>query len=170
MTSVSVRYVTAFLAGVRWRFNGISADVSFSAAPLRPVPQRWVTGFSAKFRLHFTRIGTESCNMSFLFCNESHLSIRATPPANPIPPVQHLRTMSQTWCPSLWTVIACVPAAAVLPPTDNNDTACQPLFRRPAYQGNIRAVLFDSRRTRPFKNIWLIHSRRVSPIAGLSPL
>ena len=108
--------------------------------------------------------------MSFLFCNEGHLSVRVTPPANPISPVQHLRTMSKTWCLSLATVIACVPTAAVLPPTDNNDTACQPLFGRRAYQGNIRAVLFDSRRTRPFKNIWLIHSRRVSPIAGLSPL
>ena len=170
MTSASVRYVTAFLAGVRWRFNGISADVSFSAAPLRPVPQRWVTGFSAKFRLHFTRIGTESCNMSFLFCKESHLSIRGHFASNWISLMQHLRTMSKIWCPSLWTLIASVPATAVLPPTDNNDTACQPLFRRPAYQGNIRAVLFDSLRARQCKNIWLIHSRRVSPIAGLSPL
>ena len=31
--------------------------------------------------------------MSFLFCNEGHLSVRVTPPANPISAVQHLRTM-----------------------------------------------------------------------------
>jgi hypothetical protein len=64
MTSAFLRYVTAFLAGVRWRFNGISADVSFSAAT-PACPSTMSQWFLCEVSPAFTRTGRKF-NMSFL--------------------------------------------------------------------------------------------------------